>query len=140
MFNRPLPIGIFMAVLAGIPLYLLALWDFQLNLRNFPIIAGSLLVFFLVTALWSATAARTEAGGVRRAGRETGVVKWFNPNKGFGFISRETGGDIFVHFRSIRGRGRRVLMAGQKVEFGISMGEKGEQAHDVEILRQASSD
>ncbi|MYC60454.1 MAG: cold-shock protein [Gammaproteobacteria bacterium] len=50
-------------------------------------------------------------------------------------MSRETGGDIFVHFRSIRGQGHRVLMEGQKVEFGIIMGEKGEQAHDVEILR-----
>lgn len=135
MFNRPLPIGIFMAVLAGIPLYLLASQGFQLDLRNFPIIAGSLLVFFLVTALWSATAARPEAGSANRANREIGVVKWFNTNKGFGFISRETGGDIFVHFRSIRGQGHRVLMEGQKVEFGIVMGEKGEQAHDVEILR-----
>ncbi len=135
MFNRPLPIGIFMAVLAGIPLYLLASQDFQLNLRNFPIIAGSLLVFFLVTALWSATAARPEAGTARRAGRETGVVKWFNTNKGFGFISRRDGSDIFVHFRSIRGHGHRVLMEGQEVEFSIIMGDKGEQAHDVEILR-----
>ena len=135
MFNRPLPIGIFMAVLAGIPLYLLALQDFQLSLRNFPIITGSLLVFFLVTALWSATAARPETKTATRAGRETGIVKWFNTNKGFGFISRENGGDLFVHFRSIRGHGHRVLMEGQKVEFGIVMGEKGEQAHDVEILR-----
>lgn len=138
MFNRPLPIGIFMAVLAGIPLYLLVSRGYQLNLRDFPIIAGSLLVFFLVTAFWSATAARPAAKTAKRANRpnrETGVVKWFNANKGFGFISRETGGDIFVHFRSIRGQGHRVLMEGQKVEFGIIMGEKGEQAHDVEILR-----
>ena len=135
MINRPLPIGIFMAVLAGIPLYLLALQDFQLNLRNFPLILGSLLVFFLATALWSATAARPEARSAPRAGRESGIVKWFNTSKGFGFISREKGGDLFVHFRSIRGQGHRVLMEGQKVEFGIVMGEKGEQAHDVEILR-----
>ena len=135
MFNRPLPIGIVMAVLAAIPLYLLSSQGFQLDLRSFPIIAGSLLVFFLVTALWSATAARPGSVSDSSASRETGIVKWFNANKGFGFISREDGGDIFVHFRSIRGQGHRVLMEGQKVEFGIVMGEKGEQAHDVEILR-----
>ena len=135
MFNRPLPIGIVMAVLAGIPLYLLSSRGFQLDLRSFPIVTGSLLVFFLVTAFWSATAARSGAVSAGRTGRETGVVKWFNANKGFGFISRRDGGDIFVHFRSIRGHGHRVLMEGQKVEFGIIMGEKGEQAHDVEILR-----
>ncbi len=131
MFNRPLPIGIIMAALAGMPLYLLSRQDFQLDSSNFPMVAGSLFVFFLVTAFWSATAAQS---GAKAAGRETGVVKWFNANKGFGFISRPNGGDIFVHFRSIRGRGHRVLLEGQKVEFGIVMSEKGEQAHDVKIL------
>lgn len=135
MFNRPLPIGIIMAVLAGIPLYLLAERQFQLDLGNFPLIAGSLLVFFIVTALWSATVARpgTQSGNLDQ--RENGVVKWFNVNKGFGFISRKDGSDIFVHFRSIRGQGHRVLVEGQKVGFGVIMGEKGEQADDVEILR-----
>ncbi len=134
MFNRPLPIGITMAVLAGIPLLLLSMQGFQLTLGNFPLIAASLLVFFLATAQWSATAARPGTGSVKSANRETGVVKWFNANKGFGFISRADGGDIFVHFRSIRGHGHRVLLEGQKVEFGTIMGEKGEQAHDVKIL------
>lgn len=135
MFNRPLPIGIIMAVLAGIPLYLLSERQFQLDVDSFPLIAGSLLVFFVITALWSATVARPGAQSGSRDQRESGVVKWFNANKGFGFISRKDGSDIFVHFRSIRGQGHRVLVEGQKVGFGVVMGEKGEQADDVEILR-----
>jgi len=63
--------------------------------------------------------------------RETGTVKWFNTSKGFGFITRENGDDVFVHFRSIRGQGHRTLIEGQKVEFTITEGEKGLQAEDV---------
>lgn len=65
------------------------------------------------------------------APREAGQVKWFNASKGFGFITRDTGEDIFVHFRSIRGDGHRVLKDGQRVEFSVSMGDKGLQADDV---------
>jgi len=63
--------------------------------------------------------------------RELGTVKWFNYNKGFGFISRNDGTDIFVHFRSIDGRGRRSLREGQEVEFSVKDGDKGLQASDV---------
>ncbi|NLZ79969.1 MAG: cold-shock protein [Gammaproteobacteria bacterium] len=63
--------------------------------------------------------------------RETGTVKWFNTSKGFGFISRDTGDDIFVHFRAIRGEGHRVLVEGQRVEFTVMDREKGLQAEDV---------
>lgn len=63
--------------------------------------------------------------------RENGSVKWFNASKGFGFITRDSGDDIFVHFRSIRGEGHRVLHDGQRVEFAISEGDKGLQAEDV---------
>lgn len=65
------------------------------------------------------------------AGRETGTVKWFNTSKGFGFISRDSGDDVFVHFRAIRGEGHRVLIEGQRVEFTIMMRDKGLQAEDV---------
>ena len=57
--------------------------------------------------------------------RETGTVKWFNTSKGFGFISRDSGDDIFVHFRAIRGEGHRVLVEGQRVEFTVMDREKG---------------
>ncbi len=68
--------------------------------------------------------------------RETGTVKWFNVSKGFGFITRYQGEDIFVHFRSIRGRGHRFLKEGQKVKFDVIKGDKGLQADDVAILKQ----
>ncbi|MBL0843685.1 cold-shock protein [Pseudomonas mediterranea] len=63
--------------------------------------------------------------------RDTGTVKWFNTSKGFGFISRDSGDDIFVHFRAIRGEGHRVLVEGQRVEFSVMHRDKGLQAEDV---------
>ena len=67
--------------------------------------------------------------------RITGTVKWFNAAKGYGFISREDGEDVFVHYTSIRDNGGfRTLEEGQKVEFTIGEGKKGPQALDVTIL------
>jgi len=63
--------------------------------------------------------------------KEQGVVKWFNNAKGYGFIERESGSDVFVHFSAIVGDGYRELHEGQTVEFTIVQGEKGPQAHDV---------
>jgi CspA family cold shock protein len=65
------------------------------------------------------------------AKRETGVVKWFNDAKGFGFIERESGDDVFVHFRGIAGDGHKTLREGQKVEFNVVQGEKGLSAEEV---------
>lgn len=67
-------------------------------------------------------------------GREEGVVKWFNISKGFGFITRASGEDVFVHYRSILGGGRRTLSDGQKVEFIVVAGEKGLQAEEVSVI------
>lgn len=63
--------------------------------------------------------------------KTTGTVKWFNESKGFGFITQESGPDVFVHFRAITGEGFKTLQEGQKVEFNIIEGEKGPQAEDV---------
>ncbi|MDC7805347.1 cold-shock protein [Luteimonas sp BLCC-B24] len=68
------------------------------------------------------------------AAREQGVVKWFNDAKGFGFISRESGEDVFVHFRAIQGTGFKSLQEGQKVEFEVVQGQKGLQADAVTPL------
>lgn len=68
--------------------------------------------------------------------RELGTVKWFNVSKGFGFVTRENGEDVFVHFRSIRGRGHRSLQEGQAVKFGVVESAKGLQAEDVSVLRK----
>ena len=68
-------------------------------------------------------------------GAESGSVKWFNVNKGFGFITTDAGEDVFVHFRSIRGHGRRSLRQGQLVRFDLSDGEKGKQADNVSVVK-----
>ncbi len=64
----------------------------------------------------------------------TGVVKWFNDEKGFGFIQQESGPDVFVHFRAINGSGRRTLQDGQQVTFNISHSDKGLQADNVTAI------
>jgi CspA family cold shock protein len=64
----------------------------------------------------------------------TGTVKFFNDEKGFGFISREDGEDVFVHFSNIEGSGRRSLVEGQNVEFEIGQGRKGIEAHNVRAI------
>jgi len=66
--------------------------------------------------------------------RITGTVKWFSDNKGYGFIQREGGEDVFVHFSAIQGDGFRTLDEGQQVEFTIQQGPKGLQAADVVVL------
>ena len=63
--------------------------------------------------------------------RLTGTVKWFNDAKGFGFISREGGPDVFVHFSAIQGSGFKTLAEGDRVEFEIEQGQKGPQAANV---------
>ncbi|UYM18948.1 cold-shock protein [Endozoicomonas euniceicola] len=68
--------------------------------------------------------------------RETGTVKWFNVTKGFGFITRDQGDDVFVHYRAIRGEGHRILSEGQRVEFVVVEKDKGLQAEDVIAARQ----
>ena len=65
------------------------------------------------------------------ATRETGTVKWFDNAKGYGFIQRPQGEDVFVHYRAIRGDGYKTLQEGQQVEFNIVQGQKGLQAEDV---------
>ncbi len=63
-----------------------------------------------------------------------GTVKWFNSSKGFGFISREGGDDVFVHFQAIVSDGYRSLQEGQKVEFTVTQGQKGPQAQEVKVI------
>jgi CspA family cold shock protein len=64
----------------------------------------------------------------------TGTVKWFNDAKGFGFISQESGEDVFVHHTAIQAQGFRTLAEGQKVEFDVTKGPKGLQAANVRPL------
>ena len=66
--------------------------------------------------------------------KEQGTVKWFNGSKGYGFIERESGEDVFVHFSAIISDGFRTLDEGQQVEFTVTAGEKGPQAENVTML------
>ncbi len=65
--------------------------------------------------------------------KETGTVKWFNAGKGFGFIQRENGEDVFVHFSAIEGNGYRSLEEGARVSFVVKRGPKGLQAENVTL-------
>ena len=65
---------------------------------------------------------------------ETGSVKWFNDEKGFGFIEREQGEDVFVHHNAINGEGRKSLREGDRVEFTVTQGKKGLQAENVTVV------
>lgn len=66
--------------------------------------------------------------------RETGTVKWFSESKGYGFIARDSGGDIFVHYSGIEGSGYRILEEGQRVEFTVGEGLKGPAAVNVQLI------
>lgn len=66
--------------------------------------------------------------------RQNGTVKWFNENKGYGFITPESGPDVFVHFRAIEGNGFKTLADGQKVSFEVVQGQKGMQAERVQVI------
>jgi CspA family cold shock protein len=76
-----------------------------------------------------AVAGQTWTGGSR--GMATGKVKWFNNSKGYGFIEKEGGGDVFVHYTAIQGDGFKTLNEGQLVEFELTQGDKGPQAINV---------
>jgi CspA family cold shock protein len=64
----------------------------------------------------------------------TGTVKWFNAEKGFGFIQQESGPDVFVHFRNINSGGFKSLDEGQRVQFTVTQGQKGQQAEEVTVI------
>ena len=68
------------------------------------------------------------------SGREVGTVKWFDGSKGYGFITRDEGEDVFVHYSAINGEGFRTLEEGLKVEFAVTKGPKGLQAENVTVL------
>jgi CspA family cold shock protein len=74
---------------------------------------------------------RANALQVTLMSTETGTVKWFNETKGFGFIERENGPDVFVHFSAIKSDGFKTLSDGQRVEFSVTQGQKGPQAENV---------
>lgn len=105
-----------------------------LNLSLLGIVFTACLATSLLSPFLQRMRTPTPPMGGGTAGREQGEIKWFNVSKGYGFITRQSGEDVFVHFRSIRGNGRRNLRDGQRVEFIVVDSEKGPQAEEVEIL------
>ncbi len=98
-----------------------------------PTTPGDLAVLVVIIAavlagnLMGATTAVSEVS-------ETGTVKWFNVKKGYGFITRDSGDDVFVHYRNISGDGRRTIAEGQRVRFVVVDSDKGPQADEVEAI------
>jgi cold shock protein len=84
--------------------------------------------------IWKTNFLFLPEGANRMSERVVGTVKWFNGSKGYGFIAREGGPDVFVHYSAIQSEGFRNLEEGQKVEFEVEQGNKGPQASNVTIL------
>jgi len=149
--RRPILLGASVLLLAAAAIQAAVLLVPIIMLAGQPATLASLMLTFIAVLLQLASSQTKSARATSRparsatnsrkspsthtsapsAGRETGTVKWFNTSKGFGFISRDSGDDVFVHFRAIRGEGHRVLVEGQRVEFTIMMRDKGLQAEDV---------
>jgi len=91
----------------------------------------SILIAAILSVKATSTSRSSRSDVAISGDQERGTVKWFNAAKGFGFITRENGEDVFVHFRSIQGKGHRSLGEGQAVIFSVAEGDKGLQAVDV---------
>ncbi len=143
MLSKLITTAIIVTLIAAVPAWYFSSLDFTLSSTNLPYF---LVFIFMVSLISVWLGGRNNAPARKRSrndsyrdnsqrsigsSRESGSVKWFNASKGFGFITRDSGDDIFVHFRSIRGEGHRVLRDGQRVEFAVSEGDKGLQADDV---------
>ena len=122
-----------------------AAWGVHVAVPGVPVVVLFLLAAVIPALLPSAGATAAPAPAKKKDAptaskpaaegpREEGSVKWFNVSKGFGFITKDDGEEIFVHFRSIRGEGRRSLRDGQRVSFVEAQSAKGPQAEDVEPL------
>ena len=101
--------------------------------------AGMLIAIVIVVVLFAQGALQSVIANRRfelvpTGPREEGTVKWFNSTKGFGFITREDGEDVFVHYRSIRGRNRYLLREGATVSYVLGRSGKGPQAEDVDLV------
>jgi CspA family cold shock protein len=101
--------------------------------------AGVLIAIVIVVVLFAQGALQSVIANRRfelvpTGPREEGTVKWFNSTKGFGFITREDGEDVFVHYRSIRGRNRYLLREGATVSYALGRSGKGPQAEDVDLV------
>ena len=98
------------------------------------IVASVITGFITGNGNTSKNTSAAESDVSRGQGEETGTVKWFNAKKGYGFINRDTGDDVFVHYRSVEGNGRRAITDGKRVSFVVVDSDKGPQAETVQVL------
>ena len=91
-------------------------------------------LFFATLAISLLTPKPVNLAEVENDDRDIGEVKWFNVNKGYGFITGDNGEDVFVHFRAIRGQGHRTLAEGQRVRYYVTENDRGLQADDVTVI------
>lgn len=129
---RSLIISVIIAFLAAIIHHLIEHQD--LGFPSEPSFYYLLIQFAVAIFVGNLLFRLTQNMRVSRGTRELGTVKWFNVKKGYGFITRDQGEDVFVHFRNIRGSGRRSISDGQRVEFVVVTGDKGLQADDVRTV------
>ena len=92
------------------------------------------LIIIIAAALTAGLISTTPARTVAASSEESGTVKWFNVKKGYGFITRDQGDDVFVHYRNIQGDGRKSISEGQRVRFVVVASDKGPQAEDVQVI------
>ena len=110
---------------------------FALGLSELAGVQASIAQLVIIFVGVAIAAFASGAGGASESAagaQETGTVKWFNVKKGYGFITRDSGEDIFVHYRNISGKGRRSISDGQRVKFIVTTGDKGLQADEVEAI------
>lgn len=133
----PLLIALFLSLTGGdLAHQLFALLEVAGVATVYVVVAVAVLLLLLVATLATHALSPRLAvlAEVEDDDREIGEVKWFNVNKGYGFIKRESGEDVFVHFRAIRGRGHRTLAEGQKVRYHVIENDRGLQADDVTVI------
>ena len=137
MFIRLFSIGLIVTLVTFLPAYLMFSDPTAINSTALMSLVATYTFLIALTSAWLGQRFRRPTSSTSvtatEESRELGTVKWFNANKGFGFITRDSGEDVFVHFRSIRGKGHRVLRDGQRVDFLVSEGNKGLQAEDVAV-------
>lgn len=129
----PLLVALFVTLFGG------AITDMLAGVGMLQVYLATGLAVFLVLlaatlAMHSLSPRLATIAEVENDDREIGEVKWFNVNKGYGFITRDGGEDVFVHFRAIRGKGHRTLAEGQKVRYYVVENERGLQADDVTVI------